>query len=202
MKAFWVLAAVISGASVGSTSLAAGSVEAGATKSLVCQACHGANGVAINPEWPNLAALGADYIVAQLTAFKEGKRANPIMGPNAMALSHDDMEDLAAFFNSLPSPALAADETLRKAGEKLYRGGDAVHGIPACLACHGAAGYGAAAAKIPALHGQQAAYVSKQLHDYASGARTTGPGNIMQTISKRLTEDDMRNVSAYVQGIR
>ena len=60
----------------------------------------------------------------------------------------------------------------------------------------------AEAAKFPSLHGQQSVYASKQLHDYASGARLTGPNNVMQTIAKRLSDDDMRNVSAYVQGIR
>jgi cytochrome c553 len=44
--------------------------------------------------------------------------------------------------------------------------------------------------------------VTKQLHDYASGARTTGPNGIMQMIAKRLTDDDIRNLSSYVQGIR
>jgi cytochrome c553 len=202
MKGLWILAAVISGTALSSASLAAGTAEAGAAKAVVCQACHGANGVSINPEWPNLAGLGADYIVQQLVNFKEGKRQNPVMMPNAMTLSHEDMEDLGAYFNSLPNPSLEADPTYWKAGEKLYRGGDAARGIPACQACHGATGLGAEAAKFPALHGQQSVYVSKQLHDYQSGARTTGPNNIMQTISRRLTEDDMRNVAAYVQGIR
>jgi len=202
MKAFGILAAVIGAASLSGTSLAAGSAEAGATKAVVCQACHGGNGVSINPEWPNLAGLGADYIVQQLVNFKEGKRQNPVMMPNAMTLSHEDMEDLGAYFTSLPNPSLEADPSFWKAGEKLYRGGDAARGIPACQACHGATGLGAEAAKFPALHGQQSVYVVKQLHDYASGARTTGPNNIMQTIAKRLTDDDMRNVAAYVQGLR
>ena len=202
MKGLWILATAVSGAFFSSAILAAGSVEAGTAKAVVCQACHGANGVSINPDWPNLAGLGADYIVDQLVKYKEGKRVNPVMMPNAMTLSHDDMEDVAAYFNSLPNPSLEADPTYWKAGEKLYRGGDSVRGIPACIACHGATGRGADAAKFPALHGQQSVYVARQLHDYASGARTTGPANIMQTISKRLTEDDMRNVSAYVQGIR
>jgi len=58
------------------------------------------------------------------------------------------------------------------------------------------------AAKFPALRGQQTGYFVKQLHDYASGARATGPNNIMQTISVRLTDDDMRDLAAYIKGIR
>jgi cytochrome c553 len=202
MRRIWVLAATSAVAFAGDASLAAGSVEAGATKSLVCQACHGANGVSISPDFPNLAGLGADYIAQQLQLFKDSKRANPIMMANAMSLSPDDMADLAAYFNSLPNPSLDADPAYGRAGEKLYRGGDSARGIPACMACHGTDGRGAEAAKFPSLHGQRTAYVSKQLHDYATGARTTGPNNIMPTISKRLSEDDMRDVAAYVQGIR
>jgi cytochrome c553 len=44
--------------------------------------------------------------------------------------------------------------------------------------------------------------VIKQLNDYASGARSTGPNNIMQTIAKRLSPEDMRNLASYIQGIR
>jgi cytochrome c553 len=202
MKRFLALTAVVSGAFGGSASIGAGNVEAGATKAVVCQACHGANGASQNPLWPSLAGLGSEYIAQQLQLFKDGKRANPVMMPNAAGLTPDDMADLGAYFDSQPSPSLEADPSYWKAGEKLYRGGDPVRAIPACMACHGATGRGAQAAKFPSLHGQQSVYVSKQLHDYASGARTTGAGNIMQTIAKRLSEDDMRNVAAYVQGIR
>jgi cytochrome c553 len=202
MKRFLILAAALGGAFAGSASLGAGNIEAGAAKAAVCQACHGASGVSQNPQWPSLAGLGADYIAEQLQLFKDGKRANPVMMPNTTNLSAEDMADLAAYFDSLPGPTLEADPSYWTAGQKLYRGGDAARAIPACIACHGATGRGAQAAKFPALRGQQSVYVSKQLHDYASGARTTGPNNIMETIARRLSEDDMRNVSAYVQGIR
>jgi cytochrome c553 len=203
MKRFWILSAAITGALLGSAAYPAGNPEAGATKSVVCGACHGANGNSnADPSWPSLAGLGADYIAEQLQNFKSGKRANPIMMPNAMTLSTDDMADLAAYFDSQANTGLEADPSYWKAGEKLYRGGDPSRGIPACMACHGPTGRGNEPAKFPALRGQHSVYVIKQLHDYASGARTTGPNNIMQTIAKRLTDDDMRNVSSYLQGLR
>ena len=97
---------------------------------------------------------------------------------------------------------LEADPSHWKAGEKLYRAGDKARDIPACMACHGPTGYGIAPAKFPALRGQHAGYVVKQLTDYASGARSTGPNGIMLIIAKRLSPDDMRDVSSYVQGLR
>jgi cytochrome c553 len=202
MKRIWILAAAICGALVNTSALPAGSVEAGAAKAVTCTACHGANGNSVNPEWPSLAGLGADYITEQLNNFKSGKRMNAIMMGMVAALSPDDYADLGAYFDSLPNTGLESDPSFWEAGEKLYRGGDPTRGIPACMACHGPTGAGNEPAKFPALRGQHSVYLIKQLNDYASGARTTGPNGVMQTIAKRLSPDDMRNVAAYVQGIR
>jgi len=87
MKRLWILAITISGAIVSQSGVAAGSVEAGATKAVVCQACHGATGNSTNPEWPSLAGIGADYIADQLKNFKDGKRAN-------MAFNAETLEKL------------------------------------------------------------------------------------------------------------
>ena len=202
MKRLWLLAATISGAIISTSALPAGNVEAGATKSTTCAACHGANGNSINTDWPSLAGIGADYIAEQLQNFKDGKRANPIMMPMASALSPDDMADLGAYFDSQTNTGLEADPSFWQAGEKLYRGGDAARQIPACMACHGPTGRGNEPAKFPALRGQHSGYVMKQLNDYASGTRTTGPNGVMQTIAKRLSPDDIRNLASYIQGIR
>ncbi len=202
MKRFWILAATISCTLVTTSALPAPSVEAGATKATVCQACHGANGNSSNPEWPSLAGVGADYIAEQLNNFKTGKRSSPVMMPMTVNLTADDMADLGMYFDSLTNTGLEADPSYWAAGEKLYRGGDQVRGIPACMACHGATGRGNEPAKFPALRGQQSNYVVKQLNDYASGTRATGPNGIMQSIAKRLSPEDIRNLASYLQGIR
>ena len=202
MKRLWILAATICSTFVTTSALPAPSVEAGATKAATCQACHGANGNSTNPDWPSLAGIGADYIAEQLNNFKTGKRSNPVMMPMAAILTAADMADLGAYFDSLPNTGLEADPSFWQAGEKLYRGGDQARGIPACMACHGPTGRGNLPAKFPALRGQQPGYVVKQLNDYASGTRTTGPNGIMQTIAKRLSPDDIRNLASYAEGIR
>jgi cytochrome c553 len=168
----------------------------------LCQACHGVTGNSSNPDWPSLAGLGADYIAEQLQNFKDGKRANPIMAPIAAPLSGQDMADLGAYFDSLTNSGLEADPSYWQAGEKLYRGGDKARGIPACMACHGPTGRGNEPAKFPALRGEQSVYIAKQLNAYAAGTRPPGPGGIMPLIAKRLTADDVRNLSSYVQGLR
>lgn len=185
-------------------SLVDGSAEAGKAKSITCTACHGAEGNSVNPLWPNNAGQGAPYIVAQLQAFKNGLRNDPLMAPQAMALSEQDMHDLAVYFESLPAAvqAVANPATVNR-GEALYRGGDADKGIPACLACHGPSGRGNPAAKYPALQGQHAAYTSKTLRDYASGARqSVDKTQIMRDIASRLSDGDIEAVASYVQGLR
>ncbi|HVC01365.1 MAG TPA: c-type cytochrome [Steroidobacteraceae bacterium] len=202
MKRFLILAAAISGAILSATAVADGNAQLGAAKAVVCRACHGANGNSLNPQWPSLAGIGAGYIAEQLQNFKSGKRQNPIMAANVATLTPQDMANLGAYFDSLPNTGLLADPTYWQAGEKLYRGGDPSSGVPACMGCHGPMAAGNEPGKIPALRGQHATYVITQLQAYASGARTTGPNDIMQTIAKRLTADDMRNVASYLKGIR
>jgi cytochrome c553 len=65
----------------------------------VCSACHGANGAApVQPEFPKLGGQHADYLLHALEAYRSGARKNPIMGPQAQALSQREMEALAAYY--------------------------------------------------------------------------------------------------------
>lgn len=201
MKRLWIFAGSLAIAFSGAAAQSAGNAEAGATKSAVCQACHGPNGNSVNPQWPSLAGIGAGYIVLQLENFKSGKRKNAIMMPMAAGLSPEDMADIAAYFEAQVNSGGESDPAYREAGEKLYRSGDRTRGIPACMACHGPLGYGNGPGKIPPLRGQHSEYVAQQLGDYASGARPPGTGEIMGTVAKRLSADDIRNVASYVQGL-
>ena len=83
---------------------AAGDAAAGEGKAGACIACHGIDGIATSPTFPNLAGQNAPYIVAQLKALKSGERKgaqSAIMAAQAANLSEQDMEDLAAYFSSL-----------------------------------------------------------------------------------------------------
>lgn len=182
--------------------LADGDAAAGQTKAAVCAACHGVDGNSVNPEWPTLAGQHPGYISDQLHAYKDGKRENVLMSPQAMALSEEDIADLAAYFSGqAPSPR-EADPALVGRGERLYRGGDPERGIAACIACHGPNGRGNPAAGYPVIAGQHAVYAAAQLRLYASGERRSDPNQMMRSIARRMTEEDIRAVSAYVQGLR
>jgi len=185
-------------------SLVDGSAEAGKARALTCNACHGADGNSGSPMWPNLAGQNAPYILAQLTAFKDGSRKDPLMSSQAMMLTEEDMANLAVYFESLPAAAQAvADEKLLERGEALYRGGNQEEEAAACLACHGPTGRGNPAAKYPALKGQHAVYTAKQLNDYANATRTTdGKTRIMRDIAANLDEKDIAALSSYIQGLK
>jgi len=185
-------------------SLVDGSADAGKARALTCTACHGPEGNSASPMWPNIAGQNAPYLLAQLKAFKDGSRVDPLMSSQAMMLSDEDMANLAVYFESLPAAAQSlADESLLERGEALYRGGNKEDEASACLACHGPTGRGNPAAKYPALQGQHAAYTAKQLNAYADGARTTdGKTRIMQDIAANLDKEDVAALSSYVQGLK
>jgi cytochrome c553 len=181
---------------------AAGDASLGAQKAAVCGACHGPSGSSINPEWPNLAGQNEGYIAQQLGAFKAGTRVNPLMTPMAAMLSADDMKDLGAHFAEQTPAGGEADASNWKAGEKLYRGGDKERGIPACIACHGPQGRGNGPAKYPALRAQHAVYTVNQLKAFKDGSRKPNGNEIMQAVAERMTEEEMRALASYVQGLR
>lgn len=180
----------------------AGDAALGAQKAAVCGACHGMTGSSVNPEWPSLAGQPASFIIGQLRQFRDGTRVNPLMTPMAAPLSDADMADLAAHFAQQTPAGLEADPSNWKAGERLFRGGDAARGIPACIACHGPQGRGNAPAAYPALRAQHAVYTYNQLKAFASGARKSAGNEIMQVIASRLTDEEMRALASYTQGLR
>ncbi len=200
MKIAWF--ACILALSVVAGPASAGDAARGAQKAVVCGACHGATGSSVNPEWPNLAGQHGSYIVAQLQLFQQGNRVNPLMTPMAAPLSEDDMQDLGAHFSQQTPAGLEADPSNWKAGEKLYRGGDPARGIPACIACHGPQGRGNGPARFPALRAQYAVYAYNQLKAFAEGRRSAAGNDIMQYVASRLTDEEMRALASYTQGLR
>ena len=184
------------------TAHAAGSAEAGQTRSIVCAGCHGVDGNSFNPEWPSLAGQNESYLIKALQSFKDGSRQNVLMNAQAAALSEQDMQDLAAWFSAQKLAGKTADPALVSSGERLFRGGNKASGVPACGACHGPGGPGNSAAGWPAIAGQHATYSSNQLLAYRSKQRVTdGDTQMMRTTASRLTDEEIQAVTSYVQGL-
>ena len=81
----------------------AADIAAGKTKALsFCSDCHGVRGISVVANFPNLAGQKELYLVAQLKAFKAGKRKFPEMNLIVKLLSDADIANLAAYFAGLP----------------------------------------------------------------------------------------------------
>ncbi len=202
MKKLVAIAAICALLGSATAALAAGDPAAGKAKSAVCVACHNPDGNSTNPAYPKLAGQSADYLTKQLVEFKSGARVNPIMVGMVAALTPQDMEDLSAYFASQQIARGAADPALAPAGEALFRGGNLTSGVSACMACHGAAGAGNPAAKFPALAGQHDIYIETQLKAFRAMERANDAGQMMRGVAAKLTDQEIKAVSSYIQGLQ
>ena len=190
---------------------AGGDPEAGEQKSTPCVACHGPDGNSVNPAWPKLAGQGEKYLIEQMQLFRDRLRVNVLMNLQVQDLSDQDILDLASYYTKQAASHGTADpdkefqgEKLYKIGERVYRGGNAATGVPACMSCHGPAGLGNAPAKFPRIAGQHAVYVATQLRAYRSGARYQPDDNLnsMQAIVSYMTETEIDAVAEYIAGLQ
>ena len=204
VSAVAILAGGMSGASMASEAAAkpTGDPKAGEAKAnTICMACHGPQGNAVVPTWPKLAGQHPDYIVKQLMDFKAGNRENAQMTPMAAPLTDQEVLDLAAYYASQTQAGAAADPALAKAGEQLYRAGNATSGVPACSGCHGPAGMGTNLARFPRISGQHADYVKQSLTYFRDGTRANDPNGMMRGVAARMTDKEIAAVSQYIQGL-
>ncbi|MDX8398179.1 MAG: c-type cytochrome [Mariprofundaceae bacterium] len=74
--------------------------------------------------------------------------------------------------------------------------------VPACAGCHGMGGMGADDMGTPRLAYQVQKYIWKQLEDFASDKRMDNVMYQMNDIAKALTEEQRRDVAAYVHTLK
>ncbi len=164
--------------------ISAADVSSGEQKSSVCAGCHGTKGKSGNEQRPILAAQQSEYLVKQMHAYKSGIRKNPMMQSMAINLKASDIENLAAFYESLPSVSSGGEPTLAKAGQTK---------ASMCLGCHGPSAEGNG--QIPRLAGQHPGYLERQLNYFKTGVRISAQ---MQAIAANLTEADIKELAAYL----
>jgi cytochrome c553 len=90
-----VAAWLVSGAAAGAD------VAAGRAKALMCQACHGTDGLSKIPDAPNIAGQTESYLAAQLQAFRSGTRKSETMNVVTSTLSDADIANLAAYYSAI-----------------------------------------------------------------------------------------------------
>ena len=191
---------------------AAGDAAAGKNKVMMCAGCHGVDGNSMVPAFPKLAGLGEKYMTQQLRMVKSGERVILQMTGILNASSDQDLQDMAAFYDSQDRKISGAKEIkligitepqeALDFGENLYRGGNMKTGVAACSGCHSPAGNGNGPAGYPALGGQYADYIEKQLLAYRRGERDSGSNAlIMQGVAANLSDKEIKAVANYISGL-
>jgi cytochrome c553 len=184
--------------------IAAGDVQHGAFIAMNCAACHGEAGVSSSSLVPTLAGMDAAVIYKQLDDYRKGKRSWGVMAAMAQALSAQDSADVAAYFAAQAGglPALTG-ERVPESGRSLWASdpakrlvfsGDPQRGIPPCSACHGPGSFKIGA---PALQGQHAAYIERQLAAFAQGSRQNDIYEQMRATARQLTPGEMQALAAF-----
>ncbi len=202
MKIGNVIAIILMSVGLASVAQAAGNAAAGEKiVTGVCAACHGIDGNSVISTNPKLAQQHPEYIAKQLANFKSGERKNAVMSGMAASLSQEDMANVAAYFGSQKAKVGSAKTNAAGSlGEKIYRGGIASVGVPACASCHGATGAGIPV-QFPRLSGQHADYVVTQLKAFYSGERANDNAKVMRMIAAKMSDADMAAVADYIQGL-
>ena len=170
----------------------------------VCMACHGMDGNSLNGKIaPKIAAQNARYLTIQLNKFKDGVRKNILMQGIAAGLSAEDMDNLGIYFSEQKLQLSAATSNgVGSMGEKIFRAGIKDSGVPACASCHGPAGHGVPNL-YPRLNAQHSDYILSQLNHFR--VLEDKPGTVyapMRAISVKLTEQEMKAVADYIQGLQ
>jgi len=190
----------------GSSAMAAGDAAAGESQAAPCSACHGADGATgLDPSYPNLAGQNERYLTRQLQMIRDGQRDIALMTGQLTGKSDQDLENLAAYYASLPGKTSQAqgDDAQIERAERIYRGGIANKNVAACSACHAPTGGGNAPAGFPLIAGQSSAYTVVQLTAYREGLRTTDEayGGMMRGVAQGLTDGEIEVLADYIQGL-
>lgn len=198
-----LIAGVVLGVSLTAVAHGAGDPDAGEQNAAVCTSCHGqGGGKPIMASYPKLTGIGERYLYDQLVAIKSGDRAIPEMTGLLDAMSDQDLQDLAAYFDSQEMVVNQADPDLVDQGESLYRGGNMASGVPACAGCHNPKGDGNEPGGYPAIGGQSAEYLANQLKSYRAGERAgTSNATIMVDVATELTDAEIQAVASYISGL-
>ncbi len=156
-------------------------------KLLVCNTCHGADGVPRNAATPIIWGQQESYLLKQLHDFHSGSRESEVMKWMATALTPAEVASAAAYFAKKSWPA-------RSAGAASASPPAAV---AVCQVCHQQNLVGGLPA--PRLAGQRYEYLVEAMRRYAEGERTNNPE--MMKMMKALSPAEREAMARYISGL-
>jgi cytochrome c553 len=157
-----------------------------------CTMCHGAQGVSA-ADTPNLAGQYREVSVKQLLDYKNGDRASTIMQALAVNLSAADINDLAAYYASLPKTR-RTPSPYSEPVPALVRVGDPLRNIAPCASCHGGIDRKLG---TPWLEGMPKQYLVDQLRGFAAGTRRNDSHAQMRNMARLLSAQEIQEVSVF-----
>lgn len=180
-----------------------------------CQECHGVDGnIHANNEAgkiPKLAGQHPAYLLKQFANFRSDARHHGFMAMMARTVDDETAVDIFAHYASQPvMKGSGADNN--PAGKKLYLEGDNSRQIQACASCHGVDGKGVAKNHpspiaglapelIPIIGGQDWHYLDQQLRDWRSGERANSAEGIMNKVTAKLRDDEIKALTDYISSL-
>jgi cytochrome c553 len=157
-----------------------------------CTACHGENGRSHLQHIPSLAGQQPLFIVTQLILMREGIRQVPAMQAFVQGIADQDVEDLAAYYTSLPAGP-AEDRSPRDAA--LATRGEVVMGPRHCTVCHLPTLHGQE--QVPRITGQREEFLARTLAAYRDGNRVGADPQMNDTV-RGLPDADIAAVAHYL----
>ena len=156
-------------------------------KLLVCNTCHGQNGVPKNPTTPIIWGLQENYLLKQLHDFQRGDRDNEVMTWMATALSQAELGPAAAHFakQNWPARSTAAASAPPPPG------------VAVCQICHQQNFVGGLPA--PRLAGQSYEYLVEAMRRYAERERTNNAD--MMKIMEAMSPAEREAMARYISGL-
>lgn len=179
-----------------------GNPVAGQAKAQLCQGCHGVVGISVETLIPNLAGQYSVYLIKQVHNFQTFERKHQIMNAMAQTISDEELLDASAYFAS-QKQMKGNGKGESEIAKKLFLKGDAARGVLACVTCHGENGKGQApnVFTYPVIGGQHKEYLQAQLQNWRAGERMNSEGNVMNKITKSLTDAEIDSLSDYISGL-
>lgn len=167
-------------------------VKEGRERTVLCNTCHGEDGIAIQPLAPNLAGQNPVYTVDQFQRFGDGRRNDYLMSNLAKTFSFEDKIKIALYYADMEmKPSGGGNLALLAEGEKIYK--------DYCVKCHGEDGRGQEGYAL--LAGQRHDYVVKMLKEFRD--RTGKRTNVWMTgVAIRLSDKDMEAVATYLANLK
>ncbi|NKC32626.1 c-type cytochrome [Falsiroseomonas selenitidurans] len=157
-----------------------------------CGGCHGPAGRSAVELVPSLAGQPAEFITLQMILLREGLRQAPPMNQLAQGLEDQQVEDLAAYYASLPAGP-AEDRAARDAA--LYARGQALSAQMNCGVCHLPDFSGRN--QIPHLAGQREDFLRHTLAQYRDSQRR-GTDTNMNAVMYNVPDDAIAALAHFM----